>query len=121
MPVYDLRWYCPHGMDVYAVGPGKVYSVGHDPKRGESVLIDHHVVPGYGPLATWYQHLHEPMVEAGDIVEAGDVVGVLGASWPAHLHIEWRDCNRGTGRRATVVDPEPFLKAMERLVISMPE
>lgn len=107
-PVYTRGWYC-HRVDALAVGPGYVHSV----NRGW-VLLDHGNVPGHGPLATWYQHLHEPLVERGDEVAAGQVIGIVGATYTDinHLHFEWRDCNRGKGRADTVVDPEPFLRRL---------
>lgn len=105
-PTYTRGWYCPHGVEALAVGPGSVAAV-----AAGWVLLDHHDVPGLGPLATWYQHLHEPLVEVGDEVAAGQPIGIVGLTGTdiRHLHFEWRDHSRGRGRRAGVVDPEPYL------------
>jgi biotin carboxyl carrier protein len=113
-PVYSPRWYCPHGVDCYSAGPGTVYRVRHG--SNNSVLIDHHNVPGFGPLATWYQHMHEIFVEKGDEVEAGEVIGTIGAGSTnlIHLHFEFRDFNRGKTRAQAVVNPEPYLDLFEK-------
>ena len=60
---------------MYEVGPG-------------SVVIDHHNVPGYGPLATWYRHLDDIKVSARQPVEAGSLLGYMGHvdTDLAHLH-----------------------------------
>lgn len=123
-PTHSVRHYCPHGTDVWAAGPGTVWSTGYDEKRGLSVTIDHHNVPGFGPLTTWYQHLHEVFVEKGDELEAGELIGTLGESSLVHLHFEFRDYNRedatkpglsASQRRArAVVNPAPYLDLFEK-------
>jgi len=116
-PTYTQNWYCPHSISVLAVGPGTIYEV----SRGNSinVLIDHHNVPGFGPCATWYQHLHDAFVEEGDIVLPGDPIGICGLSGTdiRHLHFEFRDHNRGSGRAAAVVNPAPIIAPFTLLTL----
>jgi len=115
-PTYTKGWFCPHGLDCYSVGPGSIWSV-KEGSHGLNVLVDHGNVPGFGPLCTWYQHLHEVFVEPKDLVDAGDVIAIVGASGTdiRHLHFEWRDHNKGSGRAAAVVDPEPYLAQFEMI------
>lgn len=114
-PTHSPRWYCPHGIECIAVGDGTVWSANWG--SNNNIKIDHHNVPGFGPLCTWYQHLHDMFVKPGDEVRAGDVIGIVGAgsSDLIHLHFEWRDYNRGSGRAAAVVDPAPFIKPFKKL------
>jgi len=107
-------WYCPNSVDILCVGPGTVSRVNYG--ANNNVLIDHHNVPGFGPLATWYQHMHEIFVEEGDQLEAGEVIGTIGkgSSDLNHLHFEWRDHNRGSGRAASVTNPEPYINLFEK-------
>lgn len=108
-PTHSKYWYCLHGVDIVAAGPGTIWSVNLG--ANNNVLIDHHNVPGFGPLTTWYQHLHEVFVESGDEVEAGEVIAICGAGTSnlIHLHFEFRDHNRGAKRAQAVVNPEPYL------------
>jgi murein DD-endopeptidase MepM/ murein hydrolase activator NlpD len=116
-PIYSPAWYCPRDVPIYAVGPGTVWSVNWG--ANNNVKIDHHNVPGFGPLCTWYQHCYDVLVKKGDEVEAGDVIAIVGAgsSNLNHLHIEWRDYNRGNSRKAVVVDPEPFIENFRKLTL----
>lgn len=74
------------GTPVIASAPGRVAWAGEMPIRGISVLIDH----GAG-VVSGYHHLDSAIVEAGEIVEAGSVIGELGStglSTGPHLHWE---------------------------------
>lgn len=108
-PHYSKNWYCPGSVPVYAVGPGTVWSVNWG--ANNNVKLDHHDVPGFGPLCTWYQHCYDVLVKPGQEVEAGQVIAIVGAgsSNLYHLHHEWRDHNRGSDRGDVVVDPAPFI------------
>ena len=78
--------YCK-GTDVYAPARGTVVGVFTDQVvRGNSIVIDH----GMGVYTT-YMHLSEILVEQGDIVESGQLIGIIGTtgrSTGPHLHFE---------------------------------
>lgn len=74
------------GTPVRAAAPGRVAWAGPMPIRGNSVLVDHG-----GGVKTGYHHLSAIEVEAGDAVEAGKqlgLVGMTGFSTGPHLHWE---------------------------------
>jgi len=74
------------GAAVFAAAPGRVALADTFNIRGISVIIDH----GWG-VYTNYSHMAERYVELGQVVNAGDVIGVVGStgrSTGAHLHWE---------------------------------
>lgn len=76
------------GDDVYAMFPGKVRLSRYYAAYGNLVIIRHE-----NGLETFYAHLSKRLVEVGDWVEAGDVIGLggsTGRSTGAHLHLETR-------------------------------
>ena len=79
----------PKGTPAYAAFNGRVrVSIYHKGGYGNLVIIRH----GNG-LETFYAHLSERKVEAGDWVHAGDVIGLggsTGRSTGPHLHFETR-------------------------------
>jgi murein DD-endopeptidase MepM/ murein hydrolase activator NlpD len=81
----DFR--CPVGTEVFATGAGTVYFAGNDHSDfGNNVIIDH----GYG-YRTIYGHLSECMVEKGQKVRRGDLIGLsgnTGLSSGPHLHYQ---------------------------------
>lgn len=88
------------GSDVIATGAGVVTFAGTRWGYGNLVEINH----GNG-LATRYAHMKEILVEAGDIVRAGDVialVGTTGRSTGPHVHYE-------VLRNGRQVDPTPYV------------
>ena len=106
----------PAGTPVLAVGPGVVTYAGDDASvrfgpttdfYGNLVVIRHSSPDAIGegasdgrPLYSLYGHLSETRVNAGDVVEAGDVIGLVGATGIAmgpHLHIEFRTTDRDYG------------------------
>lgn len=109
-PIWDPWWFCPHGIPIRAVGPGTVWSVHMG--TNNNILIDHHNVPGFGPVTSWYQHMDRVDVHDGDELEAGQIIGTIGdgSSNLNHLHFEFRDHNRGGTREQSVVNPRQFLK-----------
>ncbi|NBC82145.1 MAG: peptidoglycan DD-metalloendopeptidase family protein [Bacteroidetes bacterium] len=75
------------GTPIYATGKGKVVEVKHAVTGyGNEVMIDH----GFG-FKTRYAHLHEILVEEGQLVNRGDLIAKLGNtgnSTGPHLHYE---------------------------------
>lgn len=74
------------GQDIYAAGTGVVVFADDLTVRGKSTVIDH----GWG-VYTAYMHQSEILVEVGDHVEAGELIGFVGATGRvtgSHLHFE---------------------------------
>lgn len=74
------------GTELYAVAPGKVVYTNFLTVRGGVVVIDH----GWG-VYTAYDHLSEILVQPGDMVQPGQVIGLggdTGRSTGPHLHWE---------------------------------
>jgi len=91
-----VDWAAPHGTPVIAAGRGRVISAEVDGAYGNRVLIDHG-----GPWQTLYSQLASFSVRKGDCVEAGMVIGAVGATGLAagpHLHFEVR-------RNGAPIDP----------------
>jgi murein DD-endopeptidase MepM/ murein hydrolase activator NlpD len=91
----------PTGTAVTAADRGIVIRAGwNNQGYGHFVIVDHNI-----DYITLYAHLSEVLVEEGEIVAAGQVLGQVGStgnSTGPHLHFEIRDF----GRR---VDPLAFL------------
>lgn len=76
----------PAGSYIRAAGPGRVVEAAEDLVYGLYVLLDHG--EGYRSL---YAHASELMVQPGDRVERGEVIGLTGSSGRStapHLHFE---------------------------------
>lgn len=76
------------GLPISAAADGTVLEAGFDPDQGNYLLLDH----GEG-LTTLYAHCQEILVQAGDQVEEGDTIALLGStgiSTGPHLHFEVR-------------------------------
>lgn len=74
------------GTELYAVAPGKVVYTDMLVVRGGVVVIDH----GWG-VYTAYDHLSELLVQPGDTVQPGQLIGLGGATGRTtgpHLHWE---------------------------------
>ncbi|HBG75155.1 MAG: hypothetical protein A2X25_13095 [Chloroflexi bacterium GWB2_49_20] len=74
------------GTELYASAPGKVVYTGELTVCGGVVVIDH----GWG-VYTAYDHLSKILVQPGDIVQPGQVIGLGGATGRTtgpHLHWE---------------------------------
>lgn len=71
---------------IWTSAAGKVTFIGYRGSYGNMIMIDH----GYG-YETLYSHLAGFAVDAGDLVERGDLIGYMGASGRTtgtHLHYE---------------------------------
>jgi murein DD-endopeptidase MepM/ murein hydrolase activator NlpD len=80
------------GTPVHAAGAGEVVRARRSNGYGRVVFIDHG-----GGIETRYAHLQKILVEEGDFVPAGSVVGNVGSSGRAtgpHLHFEVRKDGR---------------------------
>ena len=70
---------------------------------GRYVIIDHQ-----NGIATLYGHMNQRLVEVGEVVSKGQLIGLMGStgnSTGSHLHFEVRIGGGYSGR----VDPAPWL------------
>jgi murein DD-endopeptidase MepM/ murein hydrolase activator NlpD len=101
-----------HGTPVRAAAPGRVITAEHSGGYGNMVEVDH----GNG-LTTRYAHLSATLVEEGQMVVPGTVLGRVGStgrSTGPHLHYETRI-------EGDAVDPTRFIRAGQRLAAQAPE
>ena len=92
----------PCGRPVFAATSGQIVDSGYQGSYGNWILIDH----GNG-IETGYAHNSQLLVDAGQLVVAGEIIAVVGstgASSGCHVHFE----TRVDGER---VDAEPFMSA----------
>lgn len=91
----------PIGSPVRAAGGGSVLQAGEDPEYGLFVVVEHP-----DSLQSKYGHLSRLTVTPGQLVQAGQVLGLsgnTGRSSAPHLHFEIR-------REGTPIDPRTMLK-----------
>ncbi len=105
----DIR--APHGSRIFCVAPGEVFQVYRNPK-GHNYGI-HVRVAHEGGYITVYAHLQKPLVDEGDRVNAGTVLGLAdstGNSFGSHLHLTLK--KKGAHYQnypSNIIDPTPFL------------
>ena len=95
----------PEGTPVYAAADGKIIN-DEDKENGYGICI---IIEHGGDLATLYAHLSEALVQDGDEVKAGDLIGYSGKTgnvYGATLHFETRVGGQHT-------DPMDFLEKIE--------
>jgi murein DD-endopeptidase MepM/ murein hydrolase activator NlpD len=64
---------CGNNLNIYAVAPGKVVFTQLLIVRGNYTVIDH----GWGIFSA-YSHQSEVKVKVGDVVQAGQLIGIIG-------------------------------------------
>jgi murein DD-endopeptidase MepM/ murein hydrolase activator NlpD len=92
----------PAGSKIFATADGRVAYTGHQGAYGNMVDIDH----GFS-IVTRYGHLSQILVEDGQQVKKGQVIGIQGATGRAtgpHLHYEVRFKDKP-------MDPRNFINA----------
>jgi hypothetical protein len=105
----DIR--APSGSKVFCVAPGEVSRVINDP-RGHNYGIHVRVAHQDG-YETIYAHLQRTLVNKGDRVEPGTLLGLAdntGNSFGNHLHITLKKAGaRQNNWPRNIIDPTPFL------------
>jgi len=94
------------GSEVKATANGVVISQNYDRIRGRYLILDH----GNG-FVTKYAHLKKSLVQEGDTVEKGQVIGLVGSSGRStgpHLHYEIYYENK-------IVNPTRFVRIARNL------
>lgn len=94
---------CAAGTDILAANSGTVLKSEYHWSYGEYVLIDHG-----GGISTLYAHMSERLVQAGDTVSAGQLVGYCGLTGNTkgyHLHFEVRENGKVTNPRNYITLP----------------
>jgi murein DD-endopeptidase MepM/ murein hydrolase activator NlpD len=107
----------PQNAKIYACADGTVLRVdryGGDPaamRYGNSLRLEH-----AGGYVTVYAHLAQVLVKVGEVVRAGQVIGLAGAtgnSSGAHLHLSLKRAGASAAGQTTYprdfLDPTPFL------------
>lgn len=95
-----------YGEPIYTTGDGVVVEAGRRGAYGYAVDVDH----GFG-IVTRYGHMSEILVDKGDRVRKGDIVGLEGStgrSTGPHLHYEVRYHDRPINPK-NFLDPERYV------------
>jgi hypothetical protein len=105
--------YADHGDNIYAAADGKVSMAGHPNKHPYGMHIRIQSKAGTTSFETVYAHLTQILVQVGQQVKAGDVIGLAdntGNSTGSHLHLTLKITGKSTpGYPAGIVDPLPYL------------
>lgn len=97
---YGIDLACPKNTEIYAYNSGTVLKSESHWSYGEYVLVDHG-----GGISTLYAHMNSRAVQAGDYVQAGQLLGYVGMTGSAsgfHLHFEVRE-------NGSVVNPRNYI------------
>lgn len=120
MPIYSktLDQYMTHpGVDievplnseVLAAAGGTVTKATEDDRYGMMIEIDH----GNGIISTYSNLTDTNLVELGDVIKQGDVIGSVGKTAliesmePAHLHLEMT-------RNSAYINPDKYIKQLQK-------
>lgn len=104
-PHFGLDIAAPTGTEVHAPADGLITMTHPDMYySGGTIILDH----GQG-LSSTFLHLSKILVEGGEFVRQGDLIGLIGATGRASgPHLDWR--MNWLDRR---VDPQPLLPPMQ--------
>ena len=97
---YGLDLGAPQGDKIKCAASGTVEEAGENAEYGKYIIIKHS-----DTISTLYAHCQELLPQAGDTVNAGQIIATVGATGNAtgpHLHFEIRDGE-------TWLDPAKFL------------
>lgn len=113
----DLRATDEHWqpVNILAGEDGQVIRASDKKSDGTPSAYGWHVILDHGDgWRTWYCHMERLYVQLGDLVEAGDPLGLAGStgnSTGIHLHLNVQHIGHGLSGYvvADVLDPAPFL------------
>ncbi len=94
----------PGGANIYSIAPGVVVTATYNSSYGNYVEIGHGELGDNGlyEFYTLGAHMSKLLVRAGDVVNGGDVVGLVGTTGSStgnHLHFEYKTTINGTKER----------------------
>jgi murein DD-endopeptidase MepM/ murein hydrolase activator NlpD len=95
---YDIS--APVNSEVHVTADGVVTSIGSDSERGNNIIVRH-----ANGLQTVYMHLNKILVQKGDVVQKGRLIGLVGSTGRStgyHLHYEIQ-------KNGVSIDPKPYL------------
>ena len=86
-PHYGIDYAAPSGSKIFAPAPGIIRLSESDLfYSGGTIILDH----GYG-ISSSFLHLSQVLVEVGDRVNFGDVIGLVGSTGRSTgPHLDWR-------------------------------
>jgi hypothetical protein len=106
-----IDFMAPDGSKVFCVAPGTVFAIHPDPtghNYGTHVRVNH--VDSY---QTTYGHMRQLFVQLGQVVQAGDVLGLAdntGNSFGSHLHLTLKKLDTNyLNWPFNITDPTPFV------------
>jgi murein DD-endopeptidase MepM/ murein hydrolase activator NlpD/uncharacterized protein YraI len=109
-----LDLYAPSGANIYAAASGEVYETGHP--QGHPYGLQIRIKHSTGDLTyqTIYAHLSKSVVNKGQQVAAGELIGLAdntGNSFGSHLHLTLKIEGKKTSSYPSgIVDPWPYLR-----------